>query len=48
MLYDFITRRRVRPAYLITVPAIVLVQAVASYLYHSPDWIPVARWIAGI
>jgi hypothetical protein len=48
MLYDFVTRGRVHPVYLITVPALIFMQAVASYLYHSPDWLPVARRIAGI
>ncbi|MFN7164084.1 MAG: hypothetical protein ACK4P2_04630 [Hyphomonas sp.] len=48
ILYDWLTRRRVHPAYVVTVPLIVAGQFGVSALYHAEAWRPVARAIAGI
>lgn len=47
MAYDFATRMQIHKVYRLTVPAILVGELVTSWLYHSPAWLPVARWIVG-
>lgn len=48
VLYDSVTRRSVHPVYLAAVPWILSVQAVTSWIYHSPAWLPIARSPVGV
>ncbi len=45
--YDLITRRRLHPVTIAAVPLLVASQFVISFIYHSPDWLPIARAIIG-
>lgn len=47
MIYDFITRRYVHPAYLQGGAFMLVVQAAASAVYHWPAWVPVAQKLIG-
>lgn len=47
VLYDSATRKSVHPVYLAAVPWILSVQAVTSWIYHAPAWVPVARRLIG-
>ena len=47
VLYDSVTRRSVHPVYLAAVPWILSVQAVTSWIYHAPGWLPIARGLIG-
>jgi len=43
--YDFWTRGRLHPVYEIAVPAILLSQITATFIYHSHGWLTVASFI---
>jgi len=43
VLYDSVTRSSVHPVYLAAVPWILSVQALTSWIYHAPGWLPIAR-----
>ncbi|HLL30171.1 MAG TPA: hypothetical protein VK403_04165, partial [Allosphingosinicella sp.] len=45
--FDLATRRRVHPVYAVCVPAVILGELAVSYIYHSPHWLPVARFLIG-
>ncbi len=45
--YDYATRGQVHKVYRVAVPAILIGELVTSWLYHSAEWLPVARWIVG-
>jgi hypothetical protein len=47
VLYDSVTRRSVHPVYLAAVPWILSVQAMTSWIYHAPGWLPIARGLIG-
>lgn len=42
VLYDLATRRRIHPVWLYGIPLQIGMQAVAVWLFKSPDWLPVA------
>lgn len=43
--YDIATRGRPHRVYLIAIPAILASELAVSWIYHAPDWLPIARWI---
>ena len=45
MVYDQVTRGRIHPVYRIAFPLILANQALTSAIYHSPAWIPIARYL---
>lgn len=47
LAYDWATRRRVHFVYAYTVPVIIIGELVTSYIYHSPQWLPIARMLVG-
>lgn len=47
MVYDLATRGRIHRVYLAGALLIVSIQLVATVLYHSPAWPPIARMIVG-
>ena len=46
-VYDFITRRRLHPAYVAGMAWMFALQLTASALYHAPGWKPVALALIG-
>jgi uncharacterized membrane protein YozB (DUF420 family) len=46
--YDLATRRRVHPALMVAVPAILAAQMAAAAIYHSSWWPGVARALVGL
>src|SRR5437762_837928 len=46
-VYDFITRRRLHPAYVAGIAWTFALQLTASALYHAPGWKPVALALIG-
>jgi hypothetical protein len=46
-VYDFVTRRRLHPAYIAAVPWVLAIQLTAVRLYFSPGWKVVALRILG-
>ncbi len=47
MAHDLRTRRRIHPVYRWAVPFILAGEFVTTIAYHSPAWLPVARFIVG-
>jgi hypothetical protein len=45
--YDLATRRRIHPVLALGVPAMILAELMVSLIYHSPQWLPVARFLIG-
>ncbi len=45
LLFDWRTRRQLHPVAWTVVPAIVACELVVSWIYHAPQWLPVARAI---
>ncbi len=45
--YDWWTRGRLHRVYEIAVPAILLGQIAATLIYHTPGWLPIARFVVG-
>jgi uncharacterized membrane protein len=45
--YDWWTRGRLHRVYEIAVPAILAGQIATTVIYHSPRWLPIARFIVG-
>ena len=45
LAYDRVTRGKVHPVYRISLPLILVLQMLASAFYHSPAWLPIARWL---
>jgi hypothetical protein len=43
ILYDYLTRGRIHPIYLIAIPWILAAQAVTSAIYHWSGWLPLAE-----
>jgi hypothetical protein len=46
-LYDWITRKRLHPAYIAGIAWITAVELTALSVYMSPDWAPVAQRLLG-
>lgn len=44
--YDMLTRGRIHPVYLAAIPMILAAELIVSWIYHAPEWLPVAHWIA--
>ena len=47
VIYDLFTRKVIHPVYLFGLPALLLGEVVVSWIYHSPDWPPVAQVLIG-
>jgi hypothetical protein len=45
--YDWWTRGRLHRVYEVAVPAILAGQIATTLIYHSPRWLPIARFIVG-
>lgn len=45
--YDWVTRRRIHRAYEVGVPAILAGEIATTIIYHSPRWVPIARFVVG-
>ena len=45
--YDLLTRKIVHPVYAIGVPALLLAELLVSWIYHAPEWLPVAMLLIG-
>jgi uncharacterized membrane protein YozB (DUF420 family) len=45
VLFDWRTRGRLHPVVLTVVPAIIACELAVSWIYHAPQWLPVARAI---
>lgn len=45
LVFDWRTRGRPHPVALIVIPAIVACEFLVSWIYHAPQWLPVARAI---
>jgi len=46
-VYDLVTRKRLHPAYVAGVIWVLAVQILASWLWTSPDWKPIATHLLG-
>jgi hypothetical protein len=47
LAYDFVTRGRVHPVYLVSVPAVILGEVATSLIYHAAGWLPIAGGLVG-
>lgn len=45
--YDWLTRGRLHRVYEIAVPAILAGEIATTIIYHSPRWVPIARFVVG-
>ena len=43
--YDCVTRGRLHPVYEIAVPAILAGEIATTIIYHSPKWLPIAKFV---
>jgi uncharacterized membrane protein YozB (DUF420 family) len=45
--YDWVTRGQIHRVYEIAVPAILAGEIATTLIYHSPRWVPIARFVVG-
>jgi hypothetical protein len=45
--YDWLTRGRLHRVYEIGIPAILAGEIATTIIYHSPGWVPIARFVVG-
>jgi uncharacterized membrane protein len=45
--YDWLTRGRLHRVYEIAIPAILAGEIATTIIYHSPKWVPIARFMVG-
>jgi len=45
IVFDWYTRGRLHPVVAVVVPAIIAGEFVVSWIYHAPQWLPIARAI---
>jgi uncharacterized membrane protein YozB (DUF420 family) len=45
--YDWLSRKQIHLVYKVAVPAILLGELATTIIYHSPNWLPIARALIG-
>ena len=45
--YDLFSRKKIHIVYTVGVPVLLIGELVVSWIYHSPDWLPIARTLIG-
>lgn len=45
VVYDLMSRKTIHPVYAVGVPLLLVCELIVSWIYHSPEWLPVARML---
>ena len=45
--YDLLSRKTIHPVYAVGVPLMLIGELIVSWIYHSPEWLLVARTLIG-